>query len=207
MVDQDYMTVEPATLADISDLISLINEGLNPEGEENVYPHDVHGTKFATDVLNALVQADKKRVVVFVVRDPKGSVISTATVHKIDAGESFASAWTGTDWGIPLQQGVQPETLDAVFGAWARRHNKLMNPNPRVFLEALVTRKTWQKRGCASAILEKAGETADEYDYPLFLDAMIPEFYQKRGYIVLPDTSGTEAVGLPMVRKKKSERV
>jgi len=125
-------------------------------------------------------------------------------VYNIAAGDIFTSAWN--DWGIPLQRGVKQEVLDNLFGTWTKRHNKLMGHQPRVFIEALVTREAWQKRGCATAILAEADKIADETDVPLFLDGMVPEFYIRRGYNELPNNSGVEASAVPMLRKKKSER-
>ncbi|EHK25878.1 uncharacterized protein TRIVIDRAFT_219637 [Trichoderma virens Gv29-8] len=204
--------VEPATVADIPELIELVNEGLNPEGEYNIYPHNAHGAKYATDVFEALLKADNSRVKLLVVRDAEvidklaaGYPISTGTVYNIAAGDVFTSAWN--DWGVPLQRGMNQEVLDKLFGAWTKRHNKLMSHQPRVFIEALVTRDAWKKRGCASAILAEADKIADETDIPLFLDGAVPEFYKRRGYSELTDNSGVEASAVPMLRKKKSERV
>ncbi|KAL7928407.1 hypothetical protein V8C35DRAFT_318325 [Trichoderma chlorosporum] len=197
--------VESATVADIPELIELVNEGLNPEGDHNIYPHNAHGAKFATDVFEALIKADNSRVRLLVVRDAEGYPISTGTVYNIAAGEDFTSAWN--DWGIPLQRGMSQEVLDNLFGAWTKRHNKLMNQQPRVFIEALVTRSAWQKRGCATAILAEADKIADKIDVPLFLDGAVPEFYKRRGYNELLDDSGVEASAVPMLRNRKSERV
>lgn len=136
---------------------------------------------------------------------------------------------------------MKQEVLDKLFGAWTKRHNKLMGNQPRVckclppnktpspcpsrrhfnlkwipadylfpvntVVEALVTRNTWQKRGCATAILAEADKIADEIDVPLFLDGAVPEFYKRRGYSELLNDSGVEASAVPMLRKKKSERV
>lgn len=162
-----------------------------------------------------------------------GYPISTGTVYNIAAGDVFTSAWN--DWGIPLQRGMNQEVLDKLFGAWAKRHNKLMKHQSRVckfrsqdsllasvalhlirnghqlilytVIEALVTRGTWQKRGCATAILAEADKIADETDVPLFLDGGVPEFYQRRGYSEVLNDSGVEASAMPMLRKRKSERV
>ncbi|QYS97832.1 N-acetyltransferase domain-containing protein [Trichoderma simmonsii] len=197
--------VEPATVADVPELIELVNEGLNPEGDYNIYPHNAHGAKYATDVFEALLKADNSRVKLLVVRDAEGYPIATGTVYNIAAGDVFTSVWN--DWGIPLQRGMKQEVLDKLFGAWTKRHNKLMGNQPRVFVEALVTRNTWQKRGCATAILAEADKIADEIDVPLFLDGAVPEFYKRRGYSELLNDTGVEASAVPMLRKKKSERV
>ncbi|KAM0249722.1 hypothetical protein ACHAQJ_008924 [Trichoderma viride] len=196
--------VEPATVADIPELIELINEGLNPEGEYNIYPHNAHGAKYATDVFEALLKADNSRVKLLVVRDAEGYPVSTGTVYNIAAGDIFTSAWN--DWGIPLQRGMNQEVLDKLFGAWTKRHNKLMSPQPRVLVETLVTQEAWQKRGCATAILVEAAKIADGTDVPLFLNGTVPEFYERRGYNEPPNNSGVEASAVPMLRKKKSER-
>jgi hypothetical protein len=74
MATQHEIRVKPATLADVPVLIDLVNEGLNPEGEHNVIPHSAHGTKYMTDVFEALIRADKSRVQVLVVRDPAGEL-------------------------------------------------------------------------------------------------------------------------------------
>ncbi|KAL6689673.1 hypothetical protein J3F84DRAFT_391619 [Trichoderma pleuroticola] len=205
MANDAQIRVEPATLADVPELIELVNEGLNPEGDYNIYPHNAHGAKYATGVFEALLKADNSRVKLLVVRDAEGYPIATGTVYNIAAGDTFTSVWN--DWGIPLQRGMKQEVMDKLFGAWTKRHNKLMGNHPRVCIEALVTRNTWQKRGCATAILSEADKTADEIDVPLFLDAAVPEFYKRRGYSELLNDSGVEASAVPMLRKKKSERV
>lgn len=64
--------VEPATVADVPELIELVNEGLNPEGDYNIYPHNAHGAKYATDVFESLLKADNSRVKLLVVRDAEG---------------------------------------------------------------------------------------------------------------------------------------
>jgi GNAT superfamily N-acetyltransferase len=73
-------------------------------------------------------------------------------------------------------------------------------------VETVVTRGTWRRKGCASAILQEADKMADKLDYDLFLDAMDHAVYEGRGYSILPDASGVEAIGAPMLKKKKSER-
>ncbi|KAJ4863448.1 hypothetical protein T069G_04402 [Trichoderma breve] len=160
--------VEPATVADVPELIELVNEGLNPEGDYNIYPHNAHGAKYATDVFEALLKADNSRVKLLVVRDAEGYPIATGTVYNIAAGDVFTSVWN--DWGIPLQRGMKQEVLDKLFGAWTKRHNKLMGNQPRVY-------------------------------------GAVPEFYKRRGYSELLNDSGVEASAVPMLRKKKSERV
>ncbi|KAL6884495.1 hypothetical protein GGI43DRAFT_322480 [Trichoderma evansii] len=197
--------VELATVTDIPELIELFNEGLNLEGEYNVYPHNAHGAKYATDVFEALLKADNSRIKLLIIRDAEGYPISTGTIYSIPAGDIFSSVWNG--WGIPLQRGMNPEVLDKVFGAWTKRHNNLMDYQPHVYVESLVTRDAWQKRGCATAILAEADKIADETDVPIFLDGEVPEFYKRRGYDEVLDNSGVDASAVPMMRKKKSQRV
>ncbi|KAF3055334.1 Protein flp [Trichoderma lentiforme] len=130
--------VEPATVADVPELIELVNEGLNPEGDYNIYPHNAHGAKYATDVFEALLKADNRRVKLLVVRDAEGYPIATGTVYNIAAGDVFTSVWN--DWSIPLQRGMKQEVLDKLFGAWTKRHNKLMGNQPRVLRAIFFTR-------------------------------------------------------------------
>ena len=78
---------------------------------------------------------------------------------------------------------------------------------PILDLEIVGTHEAYRKQGCATALLNRGNQLADEMDYPCYLNAAATakHIYEKVGYVA--DLEAKKARPLPMVRKKKSDQV
>ena len=78
---------------------------------------------------------------------------------------------------------------------------------PALDLEIVGTHEAHRKQGCATALLNRGNQLADEMDYPCYLNAAtsVKHVYEKVGYVA--DLEAKKARSCPMVRKKKSDEI
>lgn len=101
----------------------------------------------------------------------------------------------------------QPHICEFFFNIFSKmRTGWLLNSG--IDLEIIMTHSSAQRRGYASALLQKANEIADERDDLLYLDSektAVP-LYEKAGYVRQVHVERTSPM-YPMIRPRRSERL
>ncbi|KAI1344415.1 hypothetical protein F5Y15DRAFT_111620 [Xylariaceae sp. FL0016] len=209
----DYESSGRVTLAtpdDIPELISIFWETFKGPGE-TLFPQTDAGRKWLESSFNNFLGRQsyyRPEAKVAVVRNPNGRPVSLALVHIVKPGQVAVGKSWKTRWArVDDAPGIDSEKLAGFFEPSAKAHHLVVGKEGHVFIEFLMTKYAYRRRGYATALVKWATNLADELEIPCYLDGGGRGLHicEKAGFVPqdVERRYGGPPPCVPMLRPKK----
>ncbi|KAF6795943.1 GNAT family [Colletotrichum sojae] len=200
------VVVEHARLEDAPVLAELFLKGFNNEYFQTLFPQNEHGREYMTRAYETFMLSKERASQegqVFVVRNEKGEPAASALIWIIRPEDNGTWSWRKRWPAANAEQ--KDELLDQFFTEMATQHEQIMGKDAHIYFELIVTDPSYQRRGFALALLQRASQIADELGYRMYLDSdkdVVP-LYELAGYVGNNDVEHTSFM-VPLVRPART---